>query len=92
MLLRLYLEAAGTVGGLGAHNKTPYRLAIDTDLPAYFRRLLLRAAPHLNPAELRKLNWAARRLAMYVVTAVAAKTPTSVFANKDLVRHIVSFL
>ena len=92
LLLRLYPEAAGTEGGKEREKTTPYHLSIEKGLPRYYRRLLLRAAPHLNPAELRKLNWAARRLAMYVVTAVAAKTPTSVFANKDLVRHIVSFL
>jgi hypothetical protein len=65
----------------------------------YDRRLLLRAAPHLDPAELRRLNWAERRTAMYV--AYAAKFQTSSkpallarfrLENPDIVKHVVSFL
>jgi len=96
LLLRLYPEAAGTEGGVGAHNKTPYQIAVDKGLPVYYRRLLLRAAPHLDPAELRRLNWAERRLAMFVAFTAVAKTPSLLARlraeNKDLVKHVVSFL
>jgi hypothetical protein len=96
LLLRLYPEAAGTEGGLGAHNKTPYQLAVEKGLPVYYLRLLLRAAPDLDPAELRRLNWAERRMAMFVAFAAVAKSPSLLArlraANKDLVKHVVSFL
>ena len=96
LLLRLYPEAAGTEGGLGANQKTPYQLAVDKDLPAYYRRLLLRAAPQLDPAELRRLTWAERRLAMFVAFAALAKTPSLLVrlraTNKELLKHVVSFL
>jgi len=97
LLLRLYPEAAGTEGGTGAKaKKTPYQLAVNKGLPAYYRRLLLRAAPDLDPAELRKLNWAERRMAMYVAYATVAKSRLLLVklrvANKDLVKHVVSYL
>ena len=99
LLLRLYPEAAGTEGGIGAHHKTPYRLAVDKGLPVYYRRLLLRAVPNLDPAELRRLNWEERRLAMFVAFAAVGKQPKTPpllpklrATNKDLVMHVVSFL
>ena len=94
LLLRLYPEAAGTEGGV--LKKTPYQLVVDEGLPTYYRRLLLRAAPHLNPAELRRLAWAERRMAMFVAFAAVAKTPSLLARlraeNKDLVKHVVLFL
>ena len=99
LLLRLYPEAAGIEGGVGVHKKTPYQLAIEEDLPSYYRRLLLRAAPDLDPAELRRLNWAERRTAMFVAFAAVAKQVTAPpllarlrATDKDLVKHVVSFL
>ena len=96
LLLRLYPEAAGIEGGVGVHKKTPYQLAIEEDLPSYYRRLLLRAAPDLDPAELRRLNWAERRTAMFVAYAAVAKSRLLLVqlrvANKDLVKYVVSFL
>ena len=99
LLLRLYPEAAGTEGGVGvAHKKTPYRMAVNKGLPFYFRRLLLRAAPHLDPVELRRLNWAKRRMAMFVAFAAVATKKKKLLlarlrvANKDLVKHVVSYL
>jgi hypothetical protein len=99
LLLRLYPEAAGTEGGIGAtHKRTPYQLALAVDhkLPAYYRRLLLRAAPDLDPAELRRLNWEERRLAMYVAYATVAKSPSVLtrlrVAHNELLKNVVSFL
>ena len=98
-LLRLYPEAAGIEAGEGEYKKTPYQLAVEKNLPAYYRRLLLRAAPHLDPAELHRLNWAERRTAMYV--AYAARFPKGTkpallarfrVENPDMVKHVVSFL
>jgi len=97
LLLRLYPEAAGTVGGIGAtHKKTPYQLAVREGLPTYYHRLLLRAAPDLDPAELRRLNWAERRMAMFVAFAGVAKTRLLLvklrMANMNLLEHVVSYL
>jgi hypothetical protein len=98
-LLRLYPEAAGIEGGVGARKKrTPYKLAVDDNLPNYYLRLLLRAAPTLNPAELHRLNYAERRMAMFLAfRAVAATVEAPLLArlrgvNKDLVQRVVSFL
>ena len=75
LLLRLYPEAAGVEAGFGQFKNTPYGLAVNWGLPAYYCRLLLRAAPALDPAELRRLNWAERRMAMFVAFAAAARQP-----------------
>ena len=99
MLLRSYPDAAGIEGGIGAgYKKTPYQLAVDNNLPPYYLRLLLRAAPNLNPAELHRLNYAERRMAMFL--AFRARTsnidPPLLarlrFAKMDLVKHVMSFL
>ena len=97
LLLRLYPEAAGTEGGVGVGYKiTPYQLAVENYLPAYYRRLLLRAAPHLDLAELRRLNWAERRMAMFVAFRAVSAQPSLLARlraeNKDLVKHVMSFL
>jgi hypothetical protein len=97
--LRVYPEAAGIVGGVGApYKKTPYQLAVAQRLPDYYLRLLLRAAPTLNPAELHRLNYAERRMAMFLAfkaTSGTLKAPLLVRLrgeSKDLVQRVVSFL
>ena len=99
MLLRCYPEAVGIMGGVGArHNKTPYQLAVDKKLPPYYLRLLLRAAPNLNPAELHRLNYEERRMAIFLAfSAVTSDVQTLLlarlrFEKKDLVKHVISFL
>ena len=99
LLLRLYPEAAGVEAGDGRQKKTPYQLAVDKGLPAYYRRLLLRAAPALDPAELRRLNWAERRVAMFVAfKATFPKGPKLPLLarfrleNHDVLKHVVSFI
>jgi hypothetical protein len=94
-LLRLYPEAAGIEGGVGADKKTPYQLAVDSKLPDYYLRLLLRAAPTLNPAELHRLNYAERRMAMFLAfkaTMAGKQTPLLARLPKDLKQCVVSFL
>ena len=77
---------------------TPYQLAVDMSLPPYYLRLLLCAAPNLNPAELHRLNYAERRMAMFMAfrAVTTGVTPLLLarlrFENKDLVKHVVSFL
>ena len=78
--------------------ETPYKLAVDKNLPPYYLRLLLRAAPDLNPAELHRLNYAERRMAMFLAfkAVTSQKKPLLLkrlcFENKDLVKHVMSFL
>ena len=98
-LLRMYPEAVGMIGGIGvAYRKTPYQLAVDNDLPSYYLRLLLRAAPNLNPAELHRLNYEERRMALFLAFAARARATEPPFlarlrfAKMDLVKHVVSFL
>jgi hypothetical protein len=98
-LLRLYPEAAGIEGGVGATFKTtPYQLAVHFKLLDYYLRLLLRAAPTLNPAQLHRLNYAERRMAMFLAfRAESATMEAPLLArlrgeNKDLVQRVVSFL
>ena len=101
MMLRWYPEAAGIAAsrpGFLLALKTPYQLAVENKLDPYFLRLLLRAVPDLNPAELRRLNYAERRIAMFLAFRAAASAPKPLlmarlrFENKDLVKHVVSFL
>ena len=110
MFLRWYPEAAGIEGGIDRededdnddnnnnYKKTPYQLAVDKNLSPYYLRLLLRAAPDLNPAELHRLNYAERRMAMFLAfkAVTLQKKPVVLkrlcFENKDLVKHVVSFL
>ncbi len=99
-LLRVYPEAAGIEGGVGAEwKRTRYQLAIDRNLPKYYRRLLLRAAPTLNPAELHRLNYEERRMAMFLAFKATTARLQKPFllarlrgVNKDLVQRVVSFL
>ena len=94
LLLRLYPEAAGIEGSVD----TPYRMAVDKDLPLYYRRLLLRAAPDLDRAELHRLNYAERRMAMFLAFVAQSTSidplllPRLRNRNKDLVMHVISFL
>ena len=100
MLLRWYPEAAGIAAGSPGDLKTPYQLADEPSqtIDPYFLRPLLRAAPDLNPSELHRLNYAERRMAMFLAFRAAASDPTPLllarlrFANKDLVKRVVSFL
>ena len=99
MLLRMYPEGAGIEGGVGAvYKMNPYQLAVDKNLPSYYLRLPLRAAPDLNPAELHRLNYAERRMAMFLAFKAVPSQPKPLllkrlrFENKDLVKHVISFL
>ena len=99
MFLRSYPEAAGIEGGVGANKKkTPYQLAIDKNLPPYYLRLLLRAAPDLNPLELHRLNYAERRMTMFLAFKAVSSQPEPLllvnlrFEKMDLVKHVISFL
>ena len=80
------------------YRKTPYQIAVDEDLPPYYLRLLLRATPNLNPAELHRLNYAERRMVMFLAfkAVTSQKKPVVLkrlcFENKDLVKYVVSFL
>jgi hypothetical protein len=97
-ILSWYPEAAGIEAGNGTCKKTPYQLAVDRKVDPYFLRLLLRAAPDLNPAELHRLHWTERRMAMFMAFRAITTEPTPLllarlrFENKDLVKHVVSFL
>jgi ankyrin repeat protein len=97
-LLRLCPEAAGIEGGGGGAKRTPYQMAVDGELPDYYLRLLLRAAPTLNPAELHRLNYAERRMAMFLAFRASTATIQAPLLarlrgeSKDLVQRVVSFL
>ena len=97
LLLRSCPEAAGIEGGGGIVKSTPYQLAVDKDLPPYYLRLLLRAAPDLNRTELHRLNYAERRMAMFLAFAAQSTNidlllPRWRDQNKDLLMHVISFL
>jgi len=82
MLLRLCPEAANMAG---------------YNLPTYYRRLLYRAVPHLEPEERCRLIWEDRRMAMFLAfSAFPGEKPPLLaclrYENKDLVKHVVSFL
>ena len=91
-------EEVGGVEIVVVYRKTPYQMDVDKNLPPYYLRLLLRAAPDLNPAELHRLNYAERRMAMFLAfraRTYATEPPFLArlrFAKMDLVKHVISFL
>ena len=105
LMLSWYPEAAGVEGiyeGLSGDDpdkkNTPYQLAVEKDLDPYYIRLLLRAAPNHNPAELHRRNWEERRTGTFLAFRAIPAEPSPLFLarlrfeNKDLVKHVVSFL
>ena len=98
MLLRLYPEAMGIEASTGgAHRKTPYQLAVDNNVDPYYLRMMLRALPDYNPADLHRLNYAERRMAMFLAFKAVSSDdrlllPRLRFTNKDLLKRVVSFL
>ena len=114
MLPRCYPEAAGIEDGVvdvvvedeaedenendPVKKKTPYQLAVDLKIPPYYLRLLLRAVPNLDPTELHRMNYAERRMAMFLAfkAVTSQKKPVLLkrlcFDNKELVKHVISFL
>jgi ankyrin repeat protein len=66
-LLRHYPAAATIPAGPRDENMNPYQLAVKYEYPDFVRRLLLRAAPELDPDELHRLNYEERRIALFLV-------------------------
>ena len=104
-LLRMYPEAAGIVAGAGNEPLTrpmnPYQMALTwcERIPKQYLRLLLRAAPTLDPVALHRFNYEQRRMAMFVAcrAVVAAGAKKLLLArlrleHHDLFRYVVSFL
>jgi hypothetical protein len=94
-LINIYPEA---ISVKNAHEKCPYDYAVEKKLDPYFIRILLRGDPTINPTLLYDLNYAERRLAMFVsFRAVTRNTKVSIWANlrfenKDLLKKVISFL
>jgi hypothetical protein len=78
---------------------------VSGDMPEFVRRILLRANPSAGPAELRELNYAERRMALFLIfSAISKDPPGKSFATRlrslavkhgpemYLIRMIVSFL
>jgi hypothetical protein len=72
-LLRHYPAAVTIRAGPDDGNKNVYELAIEHKHPDFVRRLLLRAAPELDPDELRRLNFAERRMALFLAHCAISK-------------------
>jgi ankyrin repeat protein len=98
VLLRYYPDAAEKPDSDGV---IPYSMAVEGAMPFLIRRLLLRAVPVIDPAELRRLNYEERRMAMFLAYSAVPQSITNSFVvrlrrltNKDhsLLRLIVSFL
>jgi len=97
-LIQKYPEAVSIPDDSG---ETPYRLHLSRRWGGLaVLRLLLRAAPTLAPEELRRLNYSARRLALFVfyvgVRGDGRFTPFSRLSHspkgENIVRSVVSFL
>jgi ankyrin repeat protein len=85
--------------------RTPYAIAVDSNMTDYVRRLILRAAPSCDPQKLRKLNYAARRMAMFLAFSAVTSDPSpgaivhilrGLMAghgnDMPLLKHVISFL
>jgi hypothetical protein len=91
----LYPEA---ISVKNAHQKYSYDYAVEKEMNPYFIRILLKSDPTINPTLLYNLNYAERRLAMFIsFGAVSKNTKVSIWAslrfeNKDLLKKVISFL
>ena len=103
--LRMYPEAAGIVAGAGKSPATrpmnAYQMALTwcKGISEQYLRLILRAAPHLDPAALHRYNYEQRRMALFVACRArfrkGKKKPLLAqlrLENHDLFRYVVSFL
>jgi hypothetical protein len=93
-----------TASALNSEGATPYSIAVSRGFPDAVKRLLLRADPSIDPAELHRLNYAERRMAMFLAFSAISSSATDSFAirlrrlkthagtDMPLLRLVVSFL
>jgi ankyrin repeat protein len=72
-LLRHYPAAVAIPAGPDDDDMNVYQLAVENARPDFVRRLLLRAAPELDPDELHRLNYAERRMALFLAHCAITK-------------------
>jgi hypothetical protein len=95
LFLKHYPEAAGIATGSG---DTPLSAAISTFRGDSVKRLLLRAAPHLDTPELHRMNYSQRRGVLFLMFIVGSKSPIAVGLTKlyvqdsDALYHVASFI
>jgi hypothetical protein len=82
-----------------------YDIAVNYEKADHVRRLILRAAPSCDPPELHKLNYAARRMALFLAFAAVTSDPppnsmvhtlrglmVGYGTDMPLLKHVISFL
>jgi hypothetical protein len=84
-----------SVGILNAAGETAYSLS--EHMPAFVKRLILRAKPDLNPQEHADLNYEARRMALFLgFVAMSAGKPSIwiklQMCDMNLFKRVVSYL
>jgi len=85
-LLKVYPQGASHVNNKG---ETPYSLCGHQRVSAYARRLVLMAAPSLDPAELHRVNYEARRQVLFLVFAAVSSHSTPTPSHRsNLLRRI----
>ena len=97
LFLCLYPAAANIKDSEG---RTPYDIAVNRSLDAYFLRLLLRADMTIDPQELFRLNYEQRRMALFISSGIAVCTSTNKnyiwrklwIKYKDVLKIVVSYL
>jgi hypothetical protein len=95
LFLRLYPALAGIKNGRG---RRPYDLAVKLNLSVYFIRLLLVADPTIAPKKRRKLNFEARKEAMFLAfRALSTNIGATIWAkiryqDKAFLEHVISYL
>jgi ankyrin repeat protein len=63
--------------------ETPYDIAVRLELPDWVRRLLLRAAPSQDPAQLKRLNYAERRGALFLAFSAIVAEPQDISSSSS---------
>ena len=98
-IMRLFLKIHPLSANIQNYQKVnPYRLIANTPIPSYFKRLLLRAEPSIFPLEMRRLNYEARRMAMFLAfRAVSRLRDPHIliqlrFENRELMKRVILFL
>ena len=98
LFLKLFPAAANIKDATGL---TPYDIAAIFRFDSYFLRLLLRAEMSMNPQELYRLNYQARRMALFISSGIAVFGGSTMKADiwrklwmkhKEILKHVVAFL
>jgi len=99
-ILRFLIHKFPKAVSIESNGDTPYSIAVRKNAPPVVRRLLLRAAPELDPEEHRRMNYAERRMGLFLFFIAVNDTGERTLFNRlqkasvnnNLTRRVFEFL